>query len=330
MILVFGGNGFVGQHVAQRLLDHGEQVVVTAHSRGAVPSLLTQAVADGRALVAPVDITDSFGVMALVARHRPDVVIDLSGYHPKALSPARDVAFRTSALVNILESARLNGVGRVLLMSSMDVYWGLPTSQAPFRETDPVTLLETDDHFIVQSWAKKALEVIGNLYRRQHGMDVVFVRASGIYGPLYRTWLNVPSRLVRAAVLGNDGRNLDDGGETAFADGGYDQLYVKDAARAIAMVALAPNLTHAAYNVGSGRLPLYDEFAAAVRDVVPGCEIDLPARPQSQPVGAMDGRWMAIDRIKRELGFAPEYDVQKAMADYAAWLKSRGVDGGGL
>lgn len=324
MILIFGGNGFVGQHVAQRLLSEGEQVVVTAHSRGAVPPLLSEAVSDGRALIAPVDITDSFGVMTLVARHRPKVVIDLSGYHPKALSPARDVAFRTSALVNILESARMNEVGRVLLMSSMDIYWGLPTSQAPFRETDPVTLLEMDDHFIVQSWAKKALEVIGNLYRRQHGMDVVFVRASGIYGPLYRTWLNLPSRLIRAAVLGNAGHELNDGAEAAFADSGYDQLYVKDAARAIAMVALAPKLAHAAYNVGSGRVPLYEEFVAAVRHLVPGCDIKLPVRPSGEPVGAMDGRWMAIDRIKDELGFVPEYEVENAMADYAAWLQSEG------
>ncbi|MEG3125999.1 NAD-dependent epimerase/dehydratase family protein [Sphingomonas sp. GB1N7] len=322
MILVFGGNGFVGQHVARRLVDEGEDVVVTTHSRSAIPLLLAQAIAEGRVSIASVDITDPFDVMAVVARHRPAVVIDLSGHHPKALTPARDVAFRTSALVNILESARLNSVGRVVLMSSMDVYWGLPTGEAPFQETDPVPLLELDDHFIVQSWAKKTLEVIGNLYRRQHGMDVVFVRASGIYGPGYRTWLNLPSRLLRAAISANSGQELADGGETAFADGGYDQIYVKDAARAITKVALAPALSHPAYNVGSGRLPLYDEFATAVRDVVPGCDIRLAVRPASQPRGAMDGRWMRIDRIRDELGFEPKYNVREAMADYATWLLS--------
>lgn len=324
VILVFGGNGFVGQHVARRLLDEGKQVIVTAHSRTAVPPLLAQAVAAGRASIALADITDPLGVMALVATVRPAVVIDLSGHPPKALSPARDVPFRTSALVNILESARLNDVSRVVLMSSMDVYWGLPTSQAPFREIDPVPLLETDDHFIVQSWAKKVLEVIGNLYRRQHGMNVVFVRASGIYGPGYRTWMNVPSRLLRAAILGDAEQSLSKDVEGVFADGGYDQIYVKDAARAIAMIAVAPVLAHPAYNVGSGRLPLYGEFAAAVSHTVPGYEFDLAVRPTSERPGGMDGRWMCIDRIRNELTFEPAYDVRAAMRDYAEWLRLEG------
>lgn len=322
MILIFGGNGFVGQHVARYLLDQGKRVVVTAHSRSATPPLLATDVADGRATVVTVDVTDPFGVMALVAGYRPKVVIDLSGHHPKALSPGRDVAFRTSALVNILESARLNAVDRVVLMSSIDVYWGLPTEQAPYDEDDPVPLLESDDHFIVQSWAKKSLEVIANLYRRQYGMDILFARASGIYGPFYRTYMNVPSRLVRAAVKGVADIALP--GEMLFADGGYDQLYVKDAARGIGMIALAQGHRHSVYNVGSGGVPAYGAMAAAVRLAIPGCEITLPARPAAIPLGAMDGRWMSTSRIERELGFTPAYDVDAAIADYVAWMRTDG------
>jgi nucleoside-diphosphate-sugar epimerase len=136
----------------------------------------------------------------------------------------------------------------------------------------------------------------------------------------------LPSRLLRAALLGDECRDLNDVGETTFSNGGYDQIYVKDAARAIVMLALAPKLAHAAYNVGGGRLPLYDEFVAAIRHAVPECEIELPVRPASTPPGAMDGRWMTIDRIRQELGFMPEYDPQSAIADYAAWLRSEGIN----
>lgn len=323
MILIFGGNGFVGQHVARLLLDLGERVAVTSHSRGAPPILLAGDISAGKALVVPVDVTDSFAVMETMARLRPRIVIDLTGHHPKALSPGRDVAFRTSALLNILESARINEVDRVVLMSSMDVYWGLPTSQAPFLEDDPVPLLESDDHFIVQSWVKKSLEVIGNLYRRQHGMDIAFVRASGIYGPLYRTYLNLPSRMVRAAVEGY--MELGGPGAPPFAESGYDQLYVKDMAQGIGLVALAPELRHPVYNIGSGRVPAYGEFAEAVRRVMPEFAVTLPHRLANDPVDPMDGRWMSIERAQAELGFTPQFDVEAAMADYLAWVNAHGL-----
>src|SRR5579862_2386711 len=186
MILVFGGSGFVGQHVARYLLDVGERVVVTTYRRLGIPTLLRDAVAAGDALCETVDVSDPFAVMALLAKHRPRVTIDATGYAPKALAPARDVMFRVGALVNVLEAASMNRVSRVVLMSSMDAYWGIGRDAIPYRENMSVPLLEQDDHSIVQSWAKKSLEVIGNLYRRQKHMDVSFVRASGTYGPLYR------------------------------------------------------------------------------------------------------------------------------------------------
>lgn len=325
MILVFGGNGFIGQHIACALLDAGEQVIVSTHSRSAAPVLLRDAISTGTARVETVDVTDPFAVMAVVSKYRPKVTIDATGHPPKALAPGRDVTFRVGALVNILEAARLNDVRRVVLMSSMDAYWGLGRERTPFREDMDVPLLESGDHFIVQSWAKKSLEVIGNLYRRQQGMDVAFVRASGTYGPLYRTYLNVPSRLVRAAVRGTDDFGEDSGG-LPFAEDGYDQVYVKDLARGIGLIALARSLRHPVYNIGSGRAPTYAEFARAAERAVPEFRIALRSLgSESQVVtrdSAMRGLWMDIGRAHEELGYQPLYSVDKAIAEYADWLRA--------
>jgi nucleoside-diphosphate-sugar epimerase len=325
MILVYGGNGFIGQHIARFLVDAGERVVATTHSRSAAPILLRDAISAGLAHAEAVDVTDPFAVMAVVAKYRPRVAIDATGYAPKALSPGRDVTFRVGALVNILEAARLNEVVRVVLMSSMDAYWGLGRERTPYREDMDVPLLESSDHFIVQSWAKKSLEVIGNLYRRQHGMDVAFVRASGAYGPLYRTYLNVPSRLVRAAVCRIDDFGAAKGG-VPFAEDGYDQVYVKDLARGVGLVALAPSLQHPVYNIGSGRAPTFAEFARATERAVPGFTIALPSLGADPQVAtrdsAMRGLWMDIGRAREEFGYEPLYSVDRAVAEYADWLRA--------
>ena len=321
MILVYGGNGFIGQHVARYLLDAGESVVVTTNSRPSPPALLSEAISTGRANVEPMDMTDAFAVMTVVSKYRPRITIDASGHRPKAFAPGRDVSLRTAALVNVLEAARLCQVGRVVLLSSMDAYWGLDRGHIPYREDMNVPLLEQGDHFIVQSWVKKSLEVIGNLYRRQSNMDIRFVRASGVYGPLYRTFLNVPSRLVRAAVRGIHDFAQDKGG-IPYGEDGYDQVYVKDLARGIGLVALAPSLQHPVYNIGSGRAPAYSEFARAVERAVPGFKIELRARPPGAPsTTAMNGIWMDISRARAELGYEPSYSVERSMADYAAWMR---------
>ena len=320
MILVYGGNGFIGQHVARYLVDSGETVVVTTNSRPAAPVLLREAIATGRAYVETMDMTDPFAVMSVVSKHRPRITIDASGHRPKAFAPARDVTLRTAALVNILEAARLCQVGRVVLLSSMDAYWGLDRGHIPYEEDMNVPLLEPGDHFIVQSWVKKSLEVIGNLYRRQSNIDIRFVRASGVYGPLYRTFLNVPSRLVRAAVRGIPDFGDDKGG-IPFGEDGYDQVYVKDLARGIGLVALSSTLQHPVYNIGSGCAPSYAEFARGVEKAVPGFRIELRTRGHgAASSNGMNGLWMDISRARAELGYEPAYSVDQAIADYAAWM----------
>lgn len=319
MILILGGNGFVGQHVAANLIEKGERVVVSSHSRPA-PILLSGALDKGAAVVEKIDTADPFSMMAAVAKHRPKTIIDITGHPPKALAPAADVRFRVNGQLNLLEAARIYEVPRIVLTSSMDAYWGLGAESIPFQEDATVPLLEMDDHFIVQSWVKKSLEVIGNLYRRQAGMEIIFVRSSGVYGPLYRTLMHVPSRLAHAAA----GRLDLSSDPLPVAEDGYDQAYVKDIAEGMALVALANSLSHAVYNIGSGGAPLYSSFAAAARKAVPSFDVILPSRSGSgldAPSNPMSGRWQDISRAKAELGYAPSYDVDRAMEDYIRWLR---------
>ncbi|QBR04101.1 NAD-dependent epimerase/dehydratase family protein [Paraburkholderia pallida] len=323
MIIVFGGTGMLGQHTARDLIDHGETVVVTGLRRQ-VPRLLADAIDRGQAFVEYLDVTDPYAVMKVVATHKPDAFVDTSGYAPKLLAPSAEVRARVTAQLNLLEAAKLNGVRRVVLTSSSDAYWGLGAESMPLKEDMPVPLQEDGDNYIVQSWAKKTLEVIANLYRRQEGVDIVTVRCSGMFGPFYRTFLNLPSRLIKAGLSGT-APDFSKGGVPLESDG-YDQSYVKDIAHGMSLVVRAPDLKHHIYNLGSGRATTYGEIARAVEKAIPGFQVQLRStEPASTPalgreIG-MGNFYMDISRIGAELGYAPRYSMEHAIAEYANWLR---------
>jgi UDP-glucose 4-epimerase len=102
----------------------------------------------------------------------------------------------------------------------------------------------------------------------------------------------------------------------AHADDAIDLLYVKDCARAIALLQTAAQLSHSTYNIGSGRATSNAEVVAAIRRVVPGAE--LPLEPGRSPHGAE--AYLDTTRLRADVGFEPEYDLDRAVADYVGWL----------
>jgi UDP-glucose 4-epimerase len=325
VIIVFGGTGMLGQHTARELVDKGETVVVTGVRRQA-PVLLQEAIEHKRAFVEYVDLTDPYAVMGVVARYKPDTVVDTSGYAPKQLAPAAEVRARVTAELNLLEAAKLNGVKRIVLTSSSDAYWGLGPECMPLKEDMAVPLQETGDNFIVQSWAKKTLEVIANLYRRQEGLDIVTMRCSGMYGPVYRTFLNLPSRLIKAGLSGA-APDFSKGSGVPVETDGYDQTYVKDIAFGMGLVIRAASLKHHIYNLGSGRAVTYGEIARAAEKAIPGFKVQLRSEAQDSHTASggevkMGNFYMDISRLHDELGYEPQYPPERAMAEYTEWLRT--------
>jgi nucleoside-diphosphate-sugar epimerase len=75
-------------------------------------------------------------------------------------------------------------------------------------------------------------------------------------------------------------------------------------------------LRHDTYNVSSGRPATNGEFARAIEAAVPGAKLDLlPGRKQ----GPGEDPYLDITRLAEDTGFAPRFDVERAVADYVAW-----------
>src|SRR5207302_3756764 len=124
---------------------------------------------------------------------------------------------------------------------------------------------------------KKSEEILSRYFARQTQLDVRCLRLGGIYGPLYHSMANLPSRMCHAAVGGvqpdlGPGRS----GAAPRADDAQDFCYVKDCALGIQLVHMSDRLQHATYNIGSGRATSYAELAQAVNAAVSGANIELP------------------------------------------------------
>jgi UDP-glucose 4-epimerase len=306
MILITGGLGFIGLHTARRLLDLGEQCVLTQYRVARDPDFIRDETGK-RIFVEKLDVTDGEAFAAIGQRHRIDGIIHLAVPGLGALEPGEEIRVNMVGLYNVLEAAKAWGVKRVGLASSVGVYGGV--GAGPFREDMP---LRTTGGTGTETF-KKAFESIGAFYGNRTGIEVVMLRIGGIYGPLYHSMSNLPSRLVHAALKGETPSLRE------FEDDASDMCYVKDAAEGIALLQTAPKLNHSVYNIGAGRATSNRELADAVRAAVPGAVITLNAGRSPQ---ARSDAYGDLSRIREDTGFEPQWPVERAIPDYVDWLKA--------
>jgi UDP-glucose 4-epimerase len=100
------------------------------------------------------------------------------------------------------------------------------------------------------------------------------------------------------------------------AEDSLDLCYVKDTGRAIALLQLADHLNHRTYNVASGHATTNAEVAAAIRHVVADAQVDLPSGGETRQA------WLDITRLGQDTGYSPEWDTERAAADYIGWLRA--------
>lgn len=307
--LLIGGMGFIGLHTARSFLDAGQDVVVTYHANRREPDFLKQDIGT-RAKVEQLDVLDDARVNEIIQTHQPEGVVYLAVPALAGVSAADEFKTNTNGYLNVLEACRTAGVRRLSVTSSLAVYNSV--KERPWHEdlTFPVTSTNPTEAY------KKGLEILGLYFGQRTGLDVVMLRVAGIFGPMYHSMANLPSRLAHAAAhgLAPDFSSMRYG--PPKANDGNDACYVKDVADGIRMVHQAPNLQHNVYNVGNGRVTRYIDMVEAIREVVPEFEAELPSG------GNADNRFMDLTRISSEVGYKPKIGVERGLAEYVSWLRT--------
>jgi UDP-glucose 4-epimerase len=312
VILITGGMGFIGLHTARRFLDAGENVVLTRYRVAREPDFIKDEIGK-RVFVETMDVTSTHDMIDVVRKHKVTGIVHLAVPGVGALSPAEDYRVNMAGLINVLEAAKAGDVQRLTFASSISVYSSIP--QGPFHENMPLPLPSTNP---TEAY-KKAWEILALHWADRSGIEVIPVRASGIWGPLYHTLLNLPSRVAHAAASGKAASFAGARGGPPAADDQGDFCYVKDCALGFFLLQTHEGkLPHAIYNVGAGESRTNADVVAAAKRVVPDVQIELqPGKGgRSRPNPHED-----ITLAKEDVGYTPHYTLESGMAEYIEWLK---------
>jgi len=312
MIMITGGMGFLGSSIAKLLCEQGKKILVTVHKQTTLAPFL-ECYREKNLLMTPLDITDLEKVEQTIGKYNVRSIIHAASVYEAKGTLHHAMRVNVVGTINILEASLRNGISRVSALSSEAVYQGIKQME-PLREDQPLHV--NSDRYIPGT--KRAEENLALLYFAKHDLDLVLIRASRIYGPLFMGTRSPINMMLQAAIHENacEMNHIDE-------DEGHDNIYVKDCARGVVMIHTARELKHRIYNLGAGKLTTFGEIRDAVMNIFPKAEIvlgknlgDITSTKSPLDINAC----LDITRINKELGFKPEYDIDKGIRANVTWL----------
>jgi UDP-glucose 4-epimerase len=299
-VLVTGGAGFIGSHVAEALATRGNDVVVLDDLSSGKRENLPEVVefVEG-------DIRDPVVVGDLFARVEPTACYHLAAQIDVRVSVARpdhDAAINVLGTVNVLEAARPHGT-RIVFSSTGGAIYGECDGPAPEDAPRlPIAPYGT---------SKLAAEEYLATYNRLYGTGHVSLRYGNVYGPRQDPHgeAGVVAIFFNALRAGETPKVFGDGRQTR------DYVYVGDVARATVAAAEHDGV----YNVGTGRETSVVELLELCQRIA-GTSFEpefAPARP-----GEIQRAVVDPSRAVDELGWRPEHNLEDGLRE--TWEFFRG------
>lgn len=301
-ILVTGACGWLGTAIVGALLDRGDSVVAT--DLAIAPEAAALAASEPRLAVAAADLGEWHQLVRLFETHRPDAVIHAAavvGVIQAADIPLKALHANVEGSVNLFEAMRLLKIKRVVHISTEETYGDF---QLPLVDED-----HPQKPLSIYGVTKLAAEHYGRVYSRDHGLECINVRTCWVYGP-HLPRLRMPRTFVEAA-LRNEPFHQADGGDLAV-----DQVYIADTVAGVLLALDKPEHRFDAYNIATGVAPTLRDTADAVNRAIPGAKITVgdsgPYRHGGKVLSAVKGA-LDISRARAELGYEPQYDLQRGI-----------------
>jgi dTDP-glucose 4,6-dehydratase len=323
-VLVTGGAGFIGSALVRHLLDETSSgvTVLDALTYAANPTNLDGLDAAHGArfrflrgdVCAPDDVARALEGVEAVIHLAAETHVDRSIADDAVVLRTNVLGTRT-----VLARARAAGVGRVVHVSTDEVYGTLPRTAVRLDDAGRVDEVEGDFSEDAPlrprspyAASKAAGDWLAQAHHTTHGQDVVIVRPCNVYGPRQH-----PEKLIPLMVL----RALAGAPLPVYGDGLQvrDWVHVTDVCRGL-LAALRRGRPGRVYNLGAGQVHTNLEVVRAVLERTgadPGLIRHVPDRPGHDFGYALD-----VDRARRELGWTASVPFARGLPDTVAWYRT--------
>ena len=315
-ILVTGAAGFIGYHVAERLLARGETVVGIDNLNDYYDPRLKQArlgrLANPHFAFERIELVDRAAVEALFVRHRFSRIVHLAaqaGVRYSLTHPHAYVDSNITGFLNLLEAVRARPVEHFVYASSSSVYGA--NTKLPFAVEDRV-----DQPVSLYAATKRANELMGFVYARTFGIPLTGLRFFTVYGPWGRP--DMAAMIFTRAILAGEPIDVYNHGQMQ-----RDFTYIDDIVSGVVAIAdrLPPaegGVQHRVYNIGNHRSEKLMRFIEVLSDA-------LGRRPQMnmlpmQP-GDVHATFADIGALQRDYGWEPTTTIDDGLPRLVAWYR---------
>jgi UDP-N-acetylglucosamine 4-epimerase len=318
--LVTGAAGFIGSHLVERLLSLGQRVVGCDNfSTGSAKNeqVVKESVSPDRAALYTFfeqDIRDRSGVVELIKRHTPHVILHQAalGSVPRSIAdPLTSHESNVDGFLNVLDGARQAGVKRFVYASSSSVYGDVGGgSKVEGQIGNPLSPYAA---------TKRIDEIYAQVYGRTYGMETVGLRYFNVFGPrqdpsgpyaaVIPRWLAAMARKEPIIIYGD--------GSTS-----RDFCYIANVVQAniLAASTSAPEVINGVVNIACGATTTLLELQALLRSAVAkvlGCESSEIPQPQYEPFrkGDVPHSLADISIASSKLGYFPTHSVGEGIEE---------------
>lgn len=327
MILVTGAAGFIGYHVARRLLERGEPVLGLDNLNEYYDVRLKNARLDQltpfkKFSFVKTDVVDRAALSSVFSSHTIRLVVHLAaqaGVRYSLLNPHAYIEANVSGFLHILEDCRHARVAHLVFASSSSVYGG--NTKMPFSVHDNV------DHPVsLYAASKKANELMAHAYAHLYGIPCTGLRFFTVYGP----WGRPDMALFMFAKAILEGRPID---VYNFGQMQRDFTYIDDIVEGVLRVLDRPASTNAdwsgdtpdpgtssapyrIYNIGSHR-PVALSYVIELLERALGKTAKKHLRPM-QP-GDVPATYADVDDLIHDMDFKPDTPIEIGIQRFVDW-----------
>lgn len=307
-VLVTGAGGFIGSHLADRLVEEGASVRAMVHYNALGSwGWLERSLLAGRMDVVAGDITDAVSVRE--AMRGVDVVFHLAAliaipYSYRA--PASYVRANIEGTLHVLQAARDLGTRRVIVTSTSEVYGTART--VPITEEHP---LQGQSPY---SATKIGADKLAEAYHLSYGLPVVTLRPFNTFGPRQSARAVIPTIITQA--LAGDVVKLGNTHPTR------DLNYVGNTVDGYVAAATAPNIEGATIQLGTGREISIGELVPLVGSLV-GKTLRVVVDDDRQRKAGSEVDRLIASRARAELllGWQPKVTLEDGLARTVEFLR---------